>query len=229
MMQRQFLARSAAFLLIAAALAGCATSGYGLEQETARPQERIRDSLQKAQDLRQSGDPAAAIKILGPLLLAAPDDPTVVGEYGKALVAQGRGNEAITFLNRAIMLSGNDWKLYSALGVACDSNGDSVKARNAYEHALKLQPGEPSVLNNYALSRMMSGDVAGALDLIRQAAAASKDPKIARNLAMLESLAKTLPSPPPAAAATPPHRPTGRDFNPGKDDSAPPQKTETSE
>ena len=71
-------------------------------------------------------------------------------------------------------------------------------ARMAYEHALKLNPNEPSILNNYALSRMLANDPATARQLIAraQAAGGASDPKIARNIELVNKLA---PAPQPAA------------------------------
>ena len=96
-------------------------------------------------------------------------------------------------------LSPNDWTLYSALGVSYDQLGNQASARTAYEHALALRPDEASVLNNYALSRMLANDPEGARILIARAEAAggASDPKIAANIAMLNKLA-----PAPAAAPT---------------------------
>jgi hypothetical protein len=97
----------------------------------------------------------------------------------------------VEFLNRAIELSPNDWTLYSALGVSYDQLGNQISARTAYEHALSLRPNEPSVLNNYALSRMLAGDPEGARVLIgrAQAAGGASDSKIAANIALLNKVA----------------------------------------
>ncbi len=127
-------------------------------------------------------------RILAQLTLVAPDNANVIGEYGKALVQQGRPRDALDFLNRAAQLQPGDWTLYSAMGVAYDQNGDYSKARTAYQQALAMKPGNPGVLNNYALSRMQAGDLTTAHQLMMQASAAGgADPKIARNVALLAS------------------------------------------
>ena len=61
---------------------------------------------------------------LAQLTLIAPDNPNVVGEYGKALVQQGRPHDALDFLNRAAQLQPADWTLFSAMGVAYDQDGN---------------------------------------------------------------------------------------------------------
>ena len=145
--------------------------------------------VRNAQIQRAQGDFSGAVRTLSQLMLASPDDPRVVSEYGKVLVQQGRAGEAVQFLSRAVELQPADWTLYSALGVAYDQTGDSANARKAYERALVLKPGEAVVLNNYALSRMQAGDLAEAHRLLSQAAAGgSPNPQIARNLTLLQGL-----------------------------------------
>lgn len=158
--------------------------------------------IARAHALRLKGAYEDAIKALAQLMLVAPDDVRVIGEYGKVLVQEGRSHEAAEFLARAIELNANDWTLYSALGVAYDQTDDHAKAKIAYEHALSLKPGAPQVLNNYAVSRMLAGDLAGAGKLLAQASQAqSTDAKIANNLALLASM-KSAPN--PTVAAQPP-------------------------
>jgi hypothetical protein len=74
-----------------------------------------------------------------------------------------------------------------------DQLGNQTSARVAYEHALALKPNEASVLNNYALSRMLAGDTDGARILMAraQAAGGATDAKIAANIALVNKLAPT--------------------------------------
>lgn len=148
----------------------------------------LEDAVHHAQDLRARGKLSEATQSLAQLMLVAPDDPRVVGEYGKALAEQGSGEDAAAFLNRAIELNPNEWSYFSALGVAYDEMGQPKSAKLAYQHALLMKPGEASVMNNLALSRMLSGDYAGAHAMIMQAkAAGGGDEKIDRNVALVES------------------------------------------
>lgn len=144
--------------------------------------------IRRAQALRADGKLTEAGHVLAQLVLVAPDDARVVGEYGKTLAEEGRGEDAAAFLERAIEINRNEWTYFSALGVAYDETGKSKDAALAYKHALMLKPGDASVLNNMALSRMLSGDLAGAHEMILEAKAAdANDEKIARNLALVES------------------------------------------
>jgi len=165
-------------------------------------------SIRDAQVKRTQQDYAGAVRVLSQLMLVAPDDARVVGEYGKVLVQQGRPREAVDFLTRAVQLQPGDWTLYSALGIAYDQINDFADARTAYDRALAIRPGEAVVFNNYAMSRMLAGDPSQARRLIGEAAAASSDERIARNVKLINSVPATAvataaaPHPAPTAAPT---------------------------
>lgn len=201
------LAKLATALLLGSALTGCSTfdgaqrpSPASDKSAEARPNTSPRSmaasvdvQIQNAQALRGKGDYPGATQILSQLMLVAPDNPRVVGEYGKNLVQQGRSKEALDFLRRAAQLQPSDWTIYSALGVAYDQTGDYGNAKSAYQQALALKPGDAGVLNNFALSRMQANDLASARQLMERASAGTgaSDPKIAQNAALLASLAPT--------------------------------------
>ena len=173
------------------------------EKAPPAPAANLDDSIRQAQMLRLAGASPEAIRHLSQLMMVAADDPRVVSEYGKTLAQMGRASDAVNFLTRATQLSPTDWTLYSAMGVAYDQIGNQKQAQAAYEHALTLHPGEVSVLNNYALSRMLAKDTAMAQNLAGKAElanAAFKDEKIARNVAMIRSMAPEAPATAVAAA-----------------------------
>jgi Flp pilus assembly protein TadD len=154
------------------------------------------DSIRQAQMLRLAGSYPEAIKHLSQVMMVASDDPRVVSEYGKTLAAMGRADDAVNFLTRAQQLQPGDWTIYSAMGVAYDQLGNQKDAQSAYERALAIKPGEPSVLSNYALSRMLAKDPDMASKLAASAEianAGAKDPMIARNIAMIRSMAPEAP------------------------------------
>jgi len=193
------LARLGALALSTVALAACGSTPSDAGNSASQVSEdslgntlsgNLDGEIRHAQLLRTQGDFAGAVHVLSQLMLVAADDPRVVGEYGKTLTQQGRSSEALDFLKRAVVLQPGDWTLYSAMGVAYDQLGDSANARLAYDRALGLKPGEAVVLNNYAMSRMQAGDIPQARRLMAMAVAAgSADPKLKRNLAMLDGLA----------------------------------------
>ncbi|MBA2590508.1 MAG: tetratricopeptide repeat protein, partial [Alphaproteobacteria bacterium] len=159
---------------------------------SALPGTSLDDSVNQAQALRLSGNYPEAIRHLSQVMMIASDDPRVVSEYGKTLAAMGRAQDAVNFLTRAGQLQPTDWSVFSALGVAYDQLGNQKDAQVAYEHALALKPGEPSVLSNYALSRMLANDPAMAHKLAGRAEianASAHDTKIAANIALIRSTA----------------------------------------
>jgi Flp pilus assembly protein TadD len=185
-----------ACLLASTALCSCASEARSdakaqVAREDKSPATDLDSGVRQAQLLRLAGHYDEAIHTLSQLMLVASDDARVVGEYGKTLAQMGRAKEATQFLTRAVELSPRDWTLYSALGVAYDENGEAEKASGAYRQALVLKPEEPSILNNFALSRLMAADPKGAAALAARAdrAGGGSDAKIARNLAMIENLA----------------------------------------
>ena len=183
-----------------------ASSALASPPEPVNVAQSIDAGVRDAQLKRSAKDYAGAVKVLSQLMLVAADDPRVVGEYGKVLVQQGRTNEALDFLRRAVQLQSNDWMLYSALGVAYDQKGDYASAEAAYGRALQLKPHESAVLNNFAMSRVQAGDLERAKALIAEAAAASKDERITRNVKLIAGL--KAPATPvavaPGQAAAPP-------------------------
>ncbi len=208
-------------LLCGTALAGCASDENGMlsdlhdskvqnaaVNDAAAPTD-VDSGVRQAHALRMAGQYDAAIRTLSQLMLVASDDPAVVSEYGKTLVEKGRGQDAVDFLTRAIELRPAEWSYYSALGVAYDEVGDEVSARTAYERALKLKPNDPSILNNYALSRMLAKDPEGARQLIASAerAGGASDPKIARNIELVNKLAAEAPAEPKTASSEVPAGP----------------------
>ena len=204
-MHRIFV-RTAAVVFCAAWAAGCGSDAAqkptapttAANQQAADLPTTVDGEVARAHRLRLDGRYEESGKALAQILLVAPDDARAVGEYGKVLAQEGRPGDALPFLARAIQMQPNDWTLYSAEGVAFDQADQHLRARGAYEHALALKPGQPDVLNNYAVSRMLVGDIAGAHRLLDQAKGPGSDAKIGHNLALLETM-KPPPAPKPVA------------------------------
>jgi Flp pilus assembly protein TadD/cell division protein FtsN len=171
---------------------------------TETPPADLDTALIKAQLSRRVGDFAEATKILSQLVLFAPDDPRVIGEYGKTLASQGRSDDALAFLERAIQLNPGEWSFHSALGVAHDQKGEYQLAQAAYRRALSLKPGEPAVLNNAALSYLQSGDLDTAERMAREAEATSVDKaRVQHTIALVERLKAARPQVTPAYVPLP--------------------------
>ncbi|MBI1330681.1 MAG: tetratricopeptide repeat protein [Alphaproteobacteria bacterium] len=149
----------------------------------------IESEVRRAQIMRNAGDLDGATGVLSQLMLVAPDDGRIVAEYGKLLIQRGKTDDALQFLHRAAELSPNDWTVYTAMGVAYDQKSDRKAAKLAYEEALSQKPGEASTLNNYAMSRMLAGDLTQAETLLAQAKAADgSNAKIDSNFKMVAEM-----------------------------------------
>jgi tetratricopeptide (TPR) repeat protein len=184
--------------VFAASLAGCASEKPESLEASGNPPLHLTGvspaaydvdaEFAKARSERHSGDLATAARSLARLMLVVPDEPDVLGEYGKILIAQGRNGEALAFLERAVELKPDEWSLQSAKGVAYDLMGDHLDAQAAYERALALKPGEPTVLSNNAMSHMEVGDLDTAEKLLMEASQTGTDPRIKQNLAMIQDM-----------------------------------------
>ena len=212
--------RMAALAALSAMLLGCATTTSvkdatvlsdggqkGKDQISAglRPvgaPTNIDSAIKQAQAQRKTGNYSDAARTLSQLVLLAPDDARVLGEYGKTLIAMGRSDDALAFLERAVELQPKDWSLFSAQGVAFDQKGEYLAAQKSYDRALALKPGDPTVLSNAALSHMQTGDLDGAEKLLLQASPLGAEfPRIASNLALVRSLKTSRPPQPPSVAS----------------------------
>lgn len=131
------------------------------------------DNLEAAvnygRSLRYVGRAKESVKVLSSAVVNHPKDPTVLAEYGKSLTAAGRAAEGLNFLTQANQRRSGDWANLSAEGVTLDRLGRHDQAVSRYEAALKASPNNPSILNNWALSRALAGDLEQAERLLRQA------------------------------------------------------------
>lgn len=112
-------------------------------------------------------------------------------KIGKKLLSIGEGQGAIETLERATAMNPSDWQAFSALGTAYDQQTQHAQAREKYEAALAVKPGELSIMNNLAMSFALQGKLPEAERILREASAnpASKSqPRIRQNLALVVGL-----------------------------------------
>jgi len=146
------------------------------------------------QNLREMGSFDQARETAGKLLAVKPDQPKLVAEFGKIELASGHFKEAVQQLGRSIALDATDWTAHSALGIAYDRLGEYDHADASYQAALALSPGNAAVLNNFALSKAMAGDLKAARALLQQAATAGgADARVRQNYALVSALSGDLP------------------------------------
>lgn len=237
---RRHLLRLAVLGAAALAVSGCAgspaTSQAVKPSAVARTQpakgrpgkypQNLSGEISRARQLRTDGHYKRALRALAQLMLLSPDNPQVVGEYGKDLVELGRAKESLAFLDRAIELKPHDWSYLSARGVAQDQLHETKAAAQSYRAALAISPDQPSVLNNYALNQMMQGYTDQAKTLFEAALAhGGRDPRIAENLAQLTHPAAATTSTVPSAVKAAPSAPRPAASAPGPGAAAVPVST----
>lgn len=145
--------------------------------------------LNYAAALRLSGQTEQAVAVLGKGKLKFSKDPELSAAYGKALADNGDFEQALTVIQSVQTPDRPDWKLYSAEGAILDQMGRPEVARERYRKALAIAPGEPTVLNNLALSHLLAGEMDEAEKILREAAASPRaTSRIRQNLALVLGL-----------------------------------------
>ena len=92
-------------------------------------------------------------------------------------------------LGRAHAPERPDWRILSAQGAVADQVGDHPLAQRYYDAALKVAPGEPTVLSNQGLSFALSKRLPEAEQALRQADAhPDADERVRQNLALVLAL-----------------------------------------
>lgn len=206
------LAASAAVTaIVAAALGGCQTMSDVTGSITAKPEmgastdpksavEALGDryranpkdidaALAYGQALRANGQRAQAAAVLEQTSIAHPGNKAVLAAWGRALADNGNFQQAFDVLSKAHSPANPDWRILSVQGTVLDQLGRHDDARRYYEAALKIVPGEPSVLSNFGLSYMLTKELPKAEEMLRAAyASARADGRVRQNLALVIGL-----------------------------------------
>ena len=142
-----------------------------------------------AQALRGSGQRSRAVAVLEEASIANPRHAGVLGAYGRALADMGNYRQAFDVLARAHTPDQPDWRILSVQGAVLDQMGRHEEAQLYYCTALRMVPGEPSVLSNLGLSYALSKDLVRAELTLRRAVGQSRaDPRVRQNLALVVGL-----------------------------------------
>ena len=146
-------------------------------------------ALAYGQALRANGQRAQAAAVLEQATIAHAGNKTLLAAYGRALADNGNFQQAFDVLSHAHSPENPDWRILSVQGAALDQLGRHDDARRYYASALKIVPGEPSVLSNLGLSYMLSKDLPKAEEVLRQADANPKaDARVRQNLGLVVGL-----------------------------------------
>ncbi|MCX7431406.1 MAG: SLC13 family permease, partial [Planctomycetia bacterium] len=80
----------------------------------------------------------------------------VLGAYGRSLMDTGQLKQAEEVLSRAHLPERPDWRILSAQGAVADQLGEHPRAQEFYQAALKINPGDPTIMSNLGLSYALS-------------------------------------------------------------------------
>lgn len=146
-------------------------------------------ALRYGQALRATGQRAQAVAVLEKATIANPTNKALLAGYGRALADNGSFQQAFDTLGRAHTPDNPDWRILSVQGTTLDQMGRHEEARRYYAGALKISPGEPSVLSNLGLSYVLSKDLPKAEDALRRAYDSGRaDQRVRQNLALVVGL-----------------------------------------
>jgi Flp pilus assembly protein TadD len=146
-------------------------------------------ALAYGQTLRANGQRAQAAAVLEQATIGHPGNKALLAAWGRALADNGNFQQAFDVLSRAHSPDNPDWRILSVQGTALDQLGRHDEARGYYASALKIVPGEPSVLSNLGLSYMLSRDLPKAEQTLRQAyASPGADARVRQNLGLVVGL-----------------------------------------
>jgi Flp pilus assembly protein TadD len=207
----RLLASAAVTAILAAGLGGCQTmadvTGSVTPRADTSPEAGLRHSVDTAgeryranpkdadaalaygQALRATGQRAQAAAMLEQATLAHPGNKDLLAAYGRALADNGNFQQAFDTLTHAHSPDNPDWRILSVQGTVLDQLGRHDEARRYYASALKIVPGEPSVLSNLGLSYVLSRDLPKAEEVLRQAYSSGKaDARVRQNLGLVVGL-----------------------------------------
>ena len=130
-----------------------------------------------------------AVAVMRVAAVKAPKDYEVLGAYGKALADAGQFTQAKDVLSRAYPIERPDWTIMSVQGSVEDRLGNHEAAQHYYTEALKIAPGEPSILTNLGLSFALTKQLGQADAALREAAASPRaDSRVRQNFALVLAL-----------------------------------------
>jgi Flp pilus assembly protein TadD len=108
-------------------------------------------------------------------------------ERGRALLEDGRLNDAIEQLSHATSLDPRLSQAHSLLAVAYDRKGLHDRAEDSYKHAIEVNESDPQALNNLGYSLYLNGNYRAAVDKLKRAARlAPSDARVLNNLALAQ-------------------------------------------
>jgi Flp pilus assembly protein TadD len=146
-------------------------------------------SISYARTLRALTQYSQAVAVMQAAAVKAPSDLEVLSAYGKALADAGQLQQAAEVLSRSYTAERPNWSNMNVQGSVSDQLGDHPQAQKFYHDALKIAPGEPTILNNLGLSYALTKQLTLAEQTLRQAADSPRaDARMRENLALVLAL-----------------------------------------
>jgi tetratricopeptide (TPR) repeat protein len=134
-----------------------ATREYCEKLLTLRPESKV--ALETLMTLHLAGGDYEAACAVGERLTRIDADGFEAWfNFGVACRGAKRGEPAVDALSKATRIRPKSFEAQSSLGAALQEQGDLVKAKAAYEAALKISPDHPAVLWNLVLTAEQSGN-----------------------------------------------------------------------
>ena len=144
-------------------------------------------ALSYARNLKAAGHKQQAFSVLQGAAILHGDSKELASEYGRLALEFDQVAIAEKLLAAAEDPLKPDWRLISARGTALAKQGKYAEAIPHYERALALAPKQPSLMSNLAMAHAAMGDAPRAEAILREAAA-SGDPQVKQNLALVVAM-----------------------------------------
>lgn len=122
-----------------------------------------------SRNLRWAGRMDDALRVLQDARPRFGGDGRYLAELGKAQLILGDSAEGVRLLETAAVQIGDDWRLYSALGIGLDYQQNYPMAEVAYRTALDMCPDDAAVMNNLGISQGLSGNLDRAILTLQDA------------------------------------------------------------
>jgi tetratricopeptide (TPR) repeat protein len=146
-------------------------------------EQRIQVRQTEAQLLRDTGENAAAFEVLTKALAEFPDDPDLLYDTAMAAEKLDKLDLAEADLKRLIELRPDNAQALNALGYTLvDRTPRAAEGLDYIQKALKLEPGDPFILDSMGWAMYRLGKYDDAVDYLKRALADRPDAEIAAHL-----------------------------------------------
>lgn len=129
--------------------------------------------LALADSLRRSGEYDKAIATYDALISKDAKNLSAKEGKGLAIMAKGDYETPVAIFDEVIKADGKRWKSLNAMGVLFVTRNLYNDAQKYFDEALRQSPNNISVMNNIGLTKSLSKDFPGALDMLSKASAQS--------------------------------------------------------